>query len=144
MDVRDRLLAGEFILSEHPPFYLTSMRLLHHGEKTHREETRGIPIEHLITVDSLRGTRHSFMIIGGVLLISGFVLAFILPLYTTLLAIPAGIGALVMGSIGKTVAYQIKAQGMPKAEESIWRLPVWGADQFVNTIRNTIAQHTRF
>ena len=144
MDVRDRLLAGEFILSEHPPFYLTSMRLLHHDEKTHRGETRGIPIERLIAVDSLRGTRHSFMVIGSVLLISGFVLALILPLYTTLLAIPAGIGALVMGSIGKTVAYQVKAQEMDNGEESIWQLPAWGADNFVNTIRKTIAEHARF
>lgn len=143
MGVRDRLLVGEFILSEHPPFYLTSMRLLHHGEQMQREETRGIPIEHLIAVDSLRGTRHKFMIIGSVLLISGFVLAFMLPLYTTLLAIPAGIGALLMGSIGKTVAYQIKAQEMPKEEESIWRLPSWGADNFVSTIRKTIAQYNR-
>ena len=144
MSVRDRLMGGEVIVSEHPPFYLTSMRLLHHGEEMEQEASRAIPLERLVGVEPLRSTRHGLMITGSLLVVSGFILLLTWPLYTAILVIPAGIGALVMGSMGKTVAYQIQAHNMPKEEESLWQLPAWGADHFLATIRTTIGDRTGF
>jgi hypothetical protein len=137
-------MTGEFIVSEHPPFYLTSMRLLHHREEAGDQESRAIPLERLIGVEPLQRTRHRLMIIGSAMVVSGFVLLLTWPLYTAFLVIPAGIVTLVVGSLGKTMAYQIQAHNMPEEEEPLWQLPAWGADHFLATIRTTIGERTGF
>ena len=138
MAVRDHLLAGEVIVSEHPPFYLTTLRLLHHQQGPEGEQTLALPLERLIGVEEVKSTHHRLMIIGSALLLSGVFLTMTWGLFTAVLAIVGGVVALVMGSRGRVTGYQIQAQNLSPEEEAIWRLEHWGASHFVATLRSRI------
>ena len=138
MAVRDHLLAGEVIVSEHPPFYLTTLRLLHHQQGPQGEQTLALPLERLIGVEEVKSTHHRLMIIGSALLLSGVFLTMTWGLFTAVLAIVGGVVALVMGSRGRVTGYQIQAQNLSPEEEAIWRLEHWGASHFVATLRSRI------
>lgn len=138
MAVRDHLLAGEVIVSEHPPFYLTTLRLLHHQQGPQGEQTLALPLERLIGVEEVKSTHHRLMIIGSALLLSGVFLTMTWGLFTAVLAIVGGAVALVMGSRGRVTGYQIQAQNLSPEEEAIWRLEHWGAGHFVATLRSRI------
>jgi Flp pilus assembly protein TadB len=71
MPVRDHLLAGEVIVSEHPPFYLTSLRLLHHRQGPEGEQTLALPLERLIGVEEVKTTHHRLMVAGSALFVGG-------------------------------------------------------------------------
>ena len=138
MAVRDHLLAGEVIVSEHPPFYLTSLRLLRHQQGPQGEETLALPLERLIGVEEVKSTHHRLMIVGSLLFVCGLFLTVTWGLITAVLAIVGGIVALVMGSLGRVTGYQIQAHNLTSEEEAVWRLEHWGAGKFVSTLRSRI------
>ena len=138
MAVRDHLLTGEVIVSEHPPFYLTSLRLLRHGQGPEGEQTLALPLERLTGVEEGKSTHHRLMIIGSALLLSGVFLIMTWGLFTAVLAIVGGAVALVMGSRGRVTGYQIRARNLTPEEEALWRLEHWGAGKFVDTLRSRI------
>ena len=138
MGVREHLQHGEVMVSEHPPFYLTSQRLLWHQEGPDGEQSRALPLERLISVEEIRTTHHPLMVVGSLLIISGVFLTLVWGLITPVLAIIAGVVALVMGSRGRTTGYQFRAHNLPMDEEALWRLEYWGSGHFITTVRNRI------
>ena len=144
MNVRDYLMAGELMVAEHPPFYLTTLRIVHYEDGPEGARSRALPLERLMAVEVLKATRHNMMIGGGALILSGVFLLLALGLVTSFLAILGGVVAMAMGAMGKTAAYQIRAHNLPEEDEALWRLPSWGADRFVTRIRNIIGERTGF
>jgi hypothetical protein len=144
MSVHQHLMTGEMIVSEHPPFYLTSLRIVRYEEGPEGVGTHALPLERLIGVNEVKSTHHYMMIIGSVLLIGGLVLAVTWGLITSFLAIASGVAALVMGAKGKTTGYQIMAHNVPKEDQSLWQLPSWGALKFVETLRSRVGRQPGF
>ena len=135
MSVYDHLQPEERIELQHPPFYLTNRRLLRVGDDGRFGEVSRIgmtAVERVVTTD------HRIMVLGVILVVSGAVLTLTWAPYTAWLAIIAGIAALLLGSRGKLVGHQVVSPRIPESEQELWRLPAWGADNFVNRLR-TIA-----
>jgi hypothetical protein len=138
MPVRDHLLAGEVIVSEHPPFYLTSLRLLHHRQGPEGEQTLALPLERLIGVEEVKTTHHRLMVAGSALFVGGVVLMLTWGLFTAGLAILGGVVALVLGVRGRITGYQILAHNLAPEDAALWQLEHWGAGKFVATLRSRI------
>ena len=132
MKVRDHLLPGEMLVLEHPPFYLTSLRLLRDVEG----QMKALPLERLTGVETVRAVRHSLMFAGTALVISGVVLwATGFLVVTPPLILAAGVGALLLGLRGKPAYYQVQARNLSAQEEAVWRLERWGFMRFVEALR---------
>jgi hypothetical protein len=132
------------MVAEHPPFYLTSQRLLHYQEGPKGEQTRTLPLERITAVEVLKSTHHPTMVGGSILVISGVVLLLTWGLVTSVLSIVGGAVALVVGSLGRTSGYQIRAHNLLKEEQALWRLESRGSAHFVARIRDTIGGRTGF
>lgn len=144
MGVRGRLLAGESMVAEHPPFYLTSQRLLRYQEGPKGEQSRALPLERITGVEELKSTHHPTMVGGAILVISGVVLLLTWGLVTSWLSIVCGVVVLVVGSLGRSSGYQVRAHNQLKEEEALWRLKPWGSAHFVARIRDSIGGRTGF
>ena len=140
MKVRDHLLPGEMLVLEHPPFYLTTLRLLREVEG----QMKALPLERLIGVETVRAVNHRLMFAGTALVISGVVLWAIGFLVVTWpLILLAGIGALIWGLRGKPVGYQVQAHNLSPQEEALWRLERWGFRRFVQALRDRAEEGSR-
>jgi len=62
-------------------------------------------------------------------------------LFTAFFGLIAGIVALVWGSKGKVVGYQVKSPRISEGELEMWRLPNWGADNFVEKLQTIITEN---
>ncbi len=133
MSVHDHLHDGERIELQHPPFYLTNHRLLRNDDAD--GVFREIPRIGMTAVERVHVTDHRIMVIGVVLVVSGVILTLTWAPFTAWLAIIAGLAALVMGSRGKLVGHQVVSPRIPDSEQQLWRLPNWGADNFVGKLR---------
>lgn len=132
MKVRDHLLPGEMLVLEHPPFYLTNLRLLREVDG----RMKALHLERLKGVETVRSINHPLMFAGTALVVSGVVLwASRFLVVTPPLIIAAGVGALIWGLHGKPAYYQVQAHNLPAGEESTWRFDRWGFKKFVETLR---------
>ena len=139
MSVHDHLHIGERIELQHPPFYLTNVRLLRSddGDGTFGE----IPLMGLTGMERVYATDHRIMAAGVALTVSGAVLTLTLAPFTAWLAIIAGVVALMMGARGKLVGHQAVSPRISAGEAELWRLPPWGADNFVGRLRAIAAEN---
>ncbi|MDE2968922.1 MAG: hypothetical protein OXT51_02305 [Chloroflexota bacterium] len=139
MSVHDHLQVDERIELQHPPFYLTNLRLLRSddGDGSFRE----LPRIGMTGVERIHVTDHRIMVVGVVLVVSGAVLALTLAPFTAWLAIVAGLFALLMGARGKLVGHQVVSPRISEREQELWRLPSWGADNFVGRLRAIAAEN---
>ncbi len=140
MSIHDHLLDGERIELQHPPFYLTNVRLLRSDEAD--GIFRDVPRIGMTSVDRVHTTDHRIMIVGVVLVVSGAILTLTWAPFTAWLAIIAGLAAMLLGAKGKLVGHQIVSPRIDVSEQELWRLPSWGADNFVRRLR-TIAEENR-
>ena len=132
MKVRDHLFPCEMLVLEHPPFYLTNLRLLREVEG----QMKSLNLERLTGVETVRSLNHPLMFAGTALVISGVVLwASRFLVVTPPLILAAGAGALIWGFHGKPAYYQVQARNLPAGEEAIWRLERWGFKKFVEKLR---------
>ena len=132
MKVRDHLLPGEMLVLEHPPFYLTTLRLLRDVEG----QMKALPLERLTGVETVRVVNHRLMFAGTALFVSGVILwATRFLVVTWPLILIAGIGALIWGLRGKLSYYQVQARNLSAQEEALWRFERWGFRRFVETLR---------
>ena len=132
MKVRDHLLPGEMLVLEHPPFYLTTLRLLRDVEG----QMKALPLERLTGVETVRVVNHRLMFAGTALFVSGVILwATRFLVVTWPLILIAGIGALIWGLRGKLSYYQVQARNLSAQEETLWRFERWGFRRFVETLR---------
>ena len=132
MKVRDHLLPGEMLVLEHPPFYLTTFRLLRVVEG----QMKALPLERLTGVETVRTVNHRLMFAGTALVVSGVVLwatGFLVVTWPLILL--AGLGALIWGLRGKPAYYQVQARNLSAEEEALWRLERWGFRRFVEALR---------
>lgn len=81
---------------------------------------------------------HRLMILGSLLVVSGVFLTVAWYLITPVLAIAAGVIALVMGGRGRVTGYQIQAHNLAPEEAALWQLEHFGAGKFVATLRSRI------
>ena len=133
MKVRDHLLPGEMLILEHPPFYLTSLRLLREVDG----QMKALHLERLTGVETVRSVNHPLMFAGTALVVSGVVLwATRFLVVTPPLIIAAGVGALIWGLHGKPAYYQVQARNLSPQEEALWRLERWGFKRFVQALRD--------
>ena len=140
MSVYDHLRDGERIELQHPPFYLTNMRLLRSDDAD--GAFREVPRIGMTAVERVHATDHRIMVAGVVLVVSGVALTLTWAPFTAWLAIIAGLAAMLLGAKGKLVAHQVVSPRIPESEQEMWRLPSWGADNFVRRLR-TIAEENR-
>ena len=132
MKVRDHLFPGEMLVLDHPPFYLTNLRLLRDVDG----QMKALNLDRLTGVETVRSVRHSLMFAGAALVISGVVLwASRFLVVTPPLILAAGVGALIWGLHGKPAYYQVQAHNLSAQEEVIWRLDRWGFKRFVETLQ---------
>ena len=132
MKVRNHLLPGEMLVLEHPPFYLTTLRLLCAVEG----QMKALPLERLTGVETVRTVNHRLMFAGSALVVSGVVLlATGFLVITPPLILAAGAGALIWGLRGKPAYYQVQARNLPAEEEALWRFERWGFKRFVEALR---------
>jgi hypothetical protein len=141
MGVHEHLMDGERIVLQHPPFYLTSHRLLRCENDEGSESFREIPLLGMTEVEQLRVTDHKIMSIGAGLVVSGVILMATWGLFTAFLGVIAGIVALVLGSKGKVTGHQVKSPRIPDRESEMWLLPTWGADNFVNKLKDITTEN---
>ena len=139
MGIRDHLRPGETLISDHKPFYATSYRIILCQEKDGREEVWELPYTRLTSVEMVK-LPHFKLMIAGTLAVVGGAMMTKLGLFTSWLAIAAGVGMLLFGAIGREAYYQLRAHGMTKEEEARWRLDRWGSGSFVSTIRSIIGE----
>ena len=140
MSVYDHLRDGERIELQHPPFYLTNMRLLRSDDDG--GVFRELPRIGMTAVERVHATDHRIMVAGVVLVVSGVALTLTWAPFTAWLAIIAGLAAMLLGAKGKLVAHQVVSPRIPESEQELWRLPSWGADNFVRRLR-AIAEENR-
>ena len=138
MGVREHLIDGERIVLQHPPFYLTTHRLLRCEDADGSESFREIPLLGMTDVEQLRVTDHKIMSIGAILVVSGVILMATWGLFTAFLGVIAGIAAMVLGLKGKVTGHQVKSPRIPERESEMWLLPTWGADNFVKKLQAII------
>lgn len=139
MSVHSHLQEGERIEIQHPPFYLTNMRLLRSddGDGSFRE----VPRIGMTGIERIHVTDHRMMVVGVVLIGSGAILTLTLAPFTAWLAIIAGLFALLLGAKGKLVGHQVVSPRISEREQELWRLPSWGADNFVGRLRAIAAEN---
>lgn len=139
MSVYDHLHDGERIELQHPPFYLTDRRLLRSDDAT--GAFGEVPRVGMTAVERIQVTDHRIMVLGVILVVSGAILTLTWAPYTAWLAVIAGLAALLMGSRGKLVGHQVVSERIPESQQELWRLPAWGADNFVNRLRTIAAEN---
>lgn len=139
MSVYDHLREGERIELQHPPFYLTNLRLLRSDDAD--GAFREIPLIGMMAVERVHATDHRIMTLGVVLVVSGAVLTLTWAPYTAWLAIIAGVFALLLGAKGKLIGHQVVSPRILESEQQLWRLPKWGADNFVGRLRAIVEEH---
>ena len=141
MGVHEHLIDDERIVLQHPPFYLTTHRLLRSEDVNGSDSFREIPLLGMTEVEKLQVTDHKIMTIGAILVVSSVILMATWGLFTAFLGLIAGIVALVWGSKGKVVGYQVKSPRISEREMDMWRLPNWGADNFVEKLQTIITEN---
>ncbi len=141
MGVHEHLIDDERIVLQHPPFYLTTHRLLRSEDVNGSDSFREIPLLGMTEVEKLQVTDHKIMTIGAILVVSSVILMATWGLFTAFLGLIAGIVALVWGSKGKVVGYQVKSPRISEREMDMWRLPNWGADNFVEKLQTIVAEN---
>ena len=141
MSVHDHLTDEERIVLQHPPFYLTTHRLLRCEDENGRDSFREIPLRGMTDVENIQVTDHRIMTVGAVLVVSGVILIATWGLFTAFLAVLGGIAALFLGSKGKVKGYQVRSPRIPERELEMWRFPTWGADNFVEKLRAIVAEN---
>ena len=135
MGVHEHLMDDERIVLQHPPFYLTTHRLLRCEEVSGNESFREIPLLGMTAVEELRVIDHRIMTIGVVLVISGVIIIATWVLFTAFLAVIAGVIAMVLGAKGKVIGHQVQSPRISERELDMWRLPSWGADNFIKKLQ---------
>ncbi len=141
MGVHEHLIDDEGIVLQHPPFYLTTHRLLRSADVNGSDSFLEIPLLGMTEVEKLQVTDHKIMSIGAILVVSCVILMATWGLFTAFLGLIAGIVALVWGSKGKTMGYQVKSPRISESELDMWRLPNWGADNFVEKLQTIAAEN---
>ena len=141
MGVHEHLMDGERIVLQHPPFYLTTHRLLRCEDAESNQSFKEIPLVGMTEVEQIRLTDHKIMSIGAILVVSGVVLMATWGLFTAFLGVIAGIIALVFGSKGNVTGYQVKSPRIPDRESEMWLFPTWGADNFVKKLQAIVAEN---
>ena len=141
MGVHQYLTGEERIVLQHPPFYLTTLRLLRCEGDVGSESFGEVPLGGISEVKKLRETDHKIMSVGSVLVVSGVILIASWGLVTAFLGVVAGIGALMLGSKGKVVGYQIRSDRISDREFEMWLLPSWGAENFVGKLQAITAEN---
>ena len=141
MSVHDRLMDDERIVLQHPPFYLTTHRLLRYEDDQGRDSFREISLRGMTEIEEMVATDHRIMAIGVTLVVSGVILIATWGLFTAFLAVVGGIAALILGAKGKVKGYQVRSPRIPERELDLWRLPTWGADNFVGKLRAIAAEN---
>ena len=141
MGVHEHLIDDERIVLQHPPFYLTTQRLLRSADVNGSDSFREIPLLGMTEVEKLQVTDHKIMSISAILVVSCVILMATWGLFTAFLGLIAGIVALVWGSKGKTMGYQVKSPRISESELDMWRLPNWGADNFVEKLQTIAAEN---
>ena len=141
MSVHDYLTDEERIVLQHPPFYLTTHRLLRCEDENGRDSFREIPLRGMTDVEMIQVTDHRIMTVGAVLVVSGVILIATWGLFTAFFAVVGGIAALVLGSKGKVKGYQVRSPRRPERELEMWRLTTWGAVNFVTKLRAIAAEN---
>ena len=132
MKVRDHLFPGEMLVLDHPPFYLTNLRLLRDVEG----QMKALHLERLTGVETVRTVNHRLMFAGTALFISGVVLCatgFLVVTWPLILI--AGTGALIWGLRGKLAYYQVQARNLSADEQELWRFERWGFRRFVEALQ---------
>ena len=141
MGVHGHLVDDERIVLQHPPFYLTTHRLLRSEDVNGSDSFREIPLRGITEVEKLQVTDHKIMTIGAILVVSCVILMARWGLFTAFFGLIAGIVALVWGSKGKVVGYQVKSPRISDREMDMWRFPNWGADHFVEKLQTIVAEN---
>ncbi len=141
MGVHEHLIDDERIVLQHPPFYLTTHRLLRSEDLNGSDSFREIPLLGMTEVEKLQVTDHKIMSIGAILVVSCVILMATWGLFTAFFGLIAGVVALVWGSKGKTTGYQVKSPRISESDLDMWRLPNWGADNFVEKLQTIVTEN---
>ena len=120
---------------QHPPFYLTTQRLLRSEDVNGSDSFREIPLVGMRAVEELRAIDHRMMTIGVVLVVSGVIIIGTWVLFTAFLAVIAGVAALIIGAKGKAVGYQVQSPRILEQDLEMWRFPTCGAENFVSKLQ---------
>ena len=144
MGIREQLRHGETIISDHQPFYATSLRVIHYEEKEGLDELWEISYARLTSIEVIKMPRHKMMIGGSMMIIGGAIMAATIQFITSWLAIVVGIGAIIYGGIGREAYYQLHANGMTNEEALRWRLTYYGSGSFIRTIQAITGDSTEY
>ncbi len=140
MALENHLLPGETVTSQHGPFYATPQRLLRYVQAPQGEELRELPYTRLIGMELVNAPRHPLMILGTLVTLGGVYLAMFWGFVLTLVSIPFGLIMVVLGGVGREAYYQLRAQGMSKDEERLWRVDYRRSQHFINTLQTIVGE----
>ena len=163
LPIQSLLQPTEKLLSEFPPFYATSYRVIRLSEAAAPTPRRDwwtllswgkpppapppllleLPYSQITGVERVDEARHPMMAAGTGMIILGLLLL-VIPFVTGVLAIAVGVGLLAAGAKGQLAYYQIQARNLPPEQAQFWRIPYAGSGSFVATVRQVIGQFPEF
>lgn len=141
MPVESHLGLNEKLISRCHPFYATSKRLIRYQTRKGQEQVYQLPYDSLSSIELVQRPSHRMMMAGTGMTILGAILA-AMGLFTSILALIAGIGVVAYGGMNRPSCYQIRARDMPKVEEGRWRidLNLRASGAFIATLRTIIGE----
>jgi hypothetical protein len=142
MSVRNHLLDGEYILTQSPPFCLTTHRLMRYdegAESPERNELTHYPRERLASVERVPTPDHRLMVLASMTLLGGFLLLTI-GFVTSILAIGAGIAGIFYGSMKGEGYYQPHLHGIGEEEKARWRVAYRGSWRYIRTLQEVLRE----
>ncbi len=146
MALMDHLKDGEDVVARVGPFYATSRRVLRYepapqGKEPaprgkEKEQLPELPYSRLSRIELVRPPNHPMMIGGTVMALGGLFLTFFVGLFTPMLAVPVGIGVIILGGTGagKPRYFQLHSAGATKLEQALWRIPYHGSMDFIAAV----------
>lgn len=143
MSLTSHLEPGEEVLARAGPFYATSRRVLRYQLlRGGAEDFRQLPYAKISSVEATRMPNHRFMVTGTLIGISGVFITLTLGFFTTILAVPAGIALIILGSRGwgNQQYFQLHAPGSTPKEQALWRIPYAGSMDLMVAIQSHTAR----
>ena len=143
MGIEDHLRPDEVVISELPPFYLTSFRILNMPTGGLGEAPSQLPLEQITGIELIRASSHPMMISGTLMSLMGVVLASLGLYISAILIVPAGIGIVIAGGMGTSRYFQLRTSGAARQDESLWRLHHQKSRSLIASLQNIIGEKLR-
>ena len=143
MNIKEHLTPDEQVISEEPPFYLTSHRILRLDPRGSDLEPMQLPLARITAIELTKAPSHPVMIAGTLIAVGGVVMASLSLYISAILMVVTGIGIVILGGTATPLVYQIRALNLAQQEEVYWRLRYPRCRSLIASLQNIIGEKLR-